>query len=53
MSTVTLGVALREAITQNFAAAMRGEQQGELISFATPELLLKTLTQIRWNILRK
>src|SRR5579863_1730821 len=53
MNTVTLGVASREAINRSFAAAMRGEQQGEFISFATPELLLKTLTQLRWDILKK
>ena len=53
MTTVTLGIASRDDITRSFAAAIRGEEQGELISFATPELLLKTLTQLRWDILKK
>ncbi|WP_250499845.1 transcriptional regulator [Caballeronia sp. GAWG1-5s-s] len=53
MTTVTLGIASRDDITRSFAAAMRGEKQGEFISFATPELLLRTLTQLRWDILKK
>lgn len=51
MNTVTLGVASRDAVSQRFAAAMRGKAQGQFISFATPELLFKTLTQLRWDIL--
>ncbi|VXC90565.1 conserved hypothetical protein [Burkholderia sp. 8Y] len=53
MTTVTLGIASRDDITRSFAAAMRGEEQGEFISFATPDLLLRTLTQLRWDILKK
>ena len=34
------------------AAAFRGEQQGEFISFASIELLWKVLTAKRWEILR-
>ncbi|MEX3845559.1 transcriptional regulator [Paraburkholderia sp. BR10882] len=52
MNTVTLGVAGRDAFSKRFAAAMRGQAQGQFISFETPELLFQTLTQLRWNILK-
>lgn len=52
MSTVTLGVASREAFSGRFAAAMKGKTQGQFIGFATPELLFETLTQLRWSILK-
>ncbi|AXF13525.1 HVO_A0114 family putative DNA-binding protein [Paraburkholderia caledonica] len=52
MNTVTLGIASHDAMTQSFAAAMRGEEQGQFISFDTPELLFQTLTETRWNLLR-
>ncbi len=52
MNTVTLGVASRDAISRSFAAAMRGEEQGQFISFATAELLFQTLTEKRWNLLK-
>ncbi|NLP63427.1 transcriptional regulator [Paraburkholderia sacchari] len=52
MNTVTLGVAGRAEMSKRFAAAMRGQAQGQFISFATPELLFQTLTQLRWNILK-
>lgn len=52
MNTVTLGIASHDAMTQSFAAAMRGEEQGQFISFDTVELLFQTLTETRWNLLR-
>lgn len=52
MSTVTLGIASRDAIKARALAAFRGEAQGNFISFATPELLFQTLTQLRWSILK-
>lgn len=52
MNTVTLGVAGRDQMSKRFLAAMRGQAQGQFISFATPELLFQTLTQLRWNILK-
>jgi predicted transcriptional regulator len=52
MNTVTLGVSGRDEMSKRFLAAMRGQAQGQFISFATPELLFQTLTQLRWNILK-
>ena len=52
MKKVTLGVSGRDAMSRRFAAAMRGEAQGQFISFETPELLFQTLTQMRWKILK-
>ncbi|BCF95388.1 transcriptional regulator [Paraburkholderia largidicola] len=53
MNTVTLGVDTEDAVSARFVAAMKGEPQGAFITFATPELLLQTLTQMRWEILKK
>lgn len=52
MRTVTIGVSSIEETKQQLATAFRGEAQGEFISFETPELLWKTLTAKRWEILR-
>jgi predicted transcriptional regulator len=52
MSTVTLSVASREEVTRRALAAMEGEQQGAHISFASAELLWKTLTRKRWELLK-
>jgi predicted transcriptional regulator len=52
MRTVTLGVSSIEDTKRQMAAAFRGEQQGEFISFASIGLLWKVLTAKRWEILR-
>jgi len=52
MNTVTLGIATREAFSARAIAALNGSQQGAFVSFETPELLLQTLTQLRWNIIK-
>lgn len=52
MNTVTLGVDSEEAVSARFVAAMKGEAQGAFFTFATPELLLQTLTQMRWEIIK-
>lgn len=52
MTTVTLSVASRDAVTGRALAAFRGEAQGAHISFASAELLWRTLTRKRWEILR-
>lgn len=52
MSTVTLGVASRDAVKARALAAFRGDPQGNFISFASPELLFQTLTLLRWGILK-
>lgn len=52
LKIVTLSVHHRRAITRRALEAFKGEEQGALISFATPELLFKLLTTKRWEILR-
>jgi len=52
MNTVTLSVAAREAVTGRALAAFEGREQGAHISFASAELLWKTLTRKRWELLR-
>ena len=52
MKTVTLSVASREDVTRRALAAFEGQTQGAHISFASVELLWKTLTRKRWELLR-
>lgn len=52
MDTVTICVESRDAMKAKFVAAMKGEAQGNFITFETAEDLLKMLTQMRWQILR-
>ena len=52
MNTVTLSVASREDVTRRALAAFEGRPQGAHISFASAELLWKTLTKKRWELLR-
>ena len=52
MKKVTLTVSSREAVTDRELAAFRGEPQGAVISFASPELLWETLTRKRWELLK-
>ena len=51
MRTVTLGVSSVEDTKRRAAAAFRGEEVGEFISFANIELLWRVLTVKRWDIL--
>lgn len=51
MSTVTLEVSPREATNRRFRRASEGEAQGAFISFESPALLFKVLTQKRWELL--
>jgi predicted transcriptional regulator len=51
MRTVTLEVSSREQTNRRFLQAFEGKPQGELISFETPALLFKVLTQKRWELL--
>ncbi|MGT2471659.1 HVO_A0114 family putative DNA-binding protein [Paraburkholderia terrae] len=50
MTTVTIGAASQALVSARLVAAMNGEKQGSFISFSTPELLFKTLTQTCWQI---
>jgi predicted transcriptional regulator len=52
MSTVTIGVSSLDDVMRRTAAAFRGKRQGERISFASVELLWKTLTPRRWELIR-
>ncbi|HVY33795.1 MAG TPA: transcriptional regulator [Caulobacteraceae bacterium] len=52
MNIVTLSVASREDVTRRALAAFQGEPQGAHISFASAELLWKTLTRKRWELLK-
>ena len=52
MSTVTIGVASLGDIQRRASAAFRGKKQGARISFATEDLLWKTLTPKRWALLK-
>jgi predicted transcriptional regulator len=51
MSSVTLSVATRADVTRRAAAAFSGTPQGAHISFETPDLLWRTLTSKRWDLL--
>ena len=51
MRTVTLGVSSVEETKRRMAAAFQGEARGEVISFASVELLWQVLTAKRWEIL--
>jgi predicted transcriptional regulator len=51
MRTVTLEVSSREETNRRFLRAFEGQPQGEVISFETPALLFKVLTQKRWELL--
>jgi predicted transcriptional regulator len=52
MNTVTIGVASRGDTQRRLSAAFRGKKQGARVSFASEELLWKTLTPKRWALLR-
>jgi predicted transcriptional regulator len=51
MRTVILEVSPREEADDRFLRAFQGQLQGDLISFETPALLFKVLTQKRWELL--
>lgn len=52
MNEVTLSVATWDEVTARAGGAFEGVEQGSHISFATPELLWKTLTPKRWELLK-
>lgn len=51
MRTVTLEVSSRKEAKRRLLKAFEGEPQGEFISFESPALLFKVLTQKRWELL--
>ena len=50
LSAVKIGVSSLDEVKERTRAAFRGEPQGNRISFATAELMWKTLAPPRWNI---
>jgi predicted transcriptional regulator len=52
MNTVTLGLMTRDEADSRFLAAMNGQAQGAFIGFENEDLLWKTLTRKRWQLLR-
>ncbi len=52
MTSVTLSIASRDDVSRRAAAALRGQRQGAHISFASVDLLWRTLTKKRWEILQ-
>ncbi len=51
MHTLTLEVSSREEANARVLRAFEGRPQGAFISFETPALLFKVLTQKRWELL--
>jgi predicted transcriptional regulator len=51
MRTVTLEVSSREETDRRLRRAFESKPQGAFISFETPALLFKVLTQKRWQLL--
>jgi predicted transcriptional regulator len=51
MRTVTLEVSSREETNRRVLDAFEGKPQGAVITFDTPALLFKVLTQKRWELL--
>lgn len=52
MNKVTIGVATEADVSARVVAAMSGQTQGAFISFVSDELLFKTLTPMRWQIIK-
>lgn len=52
LNTVTLSVASREDVSRRALAAFNGQQQGAHISFGSAEMLWRTLTRKRWELLK-
>jgi hypothetical protein len=52
MNTVTLRVASLHEVKHRAREAFKGKKQGDHISFAMAELLLRVLTVMRWQLLR-
>lgn len=52
MNTVTIGIASMADVKRRTRDAFKGKKQGSYISFASHDLLLKTLTPKRWGLLK-
>lgn len=52
MNVVTVGVSDVDQARRRMAAAFRGEKQGAFLTFASVELLWRTMTPRRWSIVQ-
>ena len=52
MTTVTIGIATLDDSMARARLALSGTVQGNFISFASHELMLKTLTAKRWELIK-
>jgi len=52
MKTIAVGVSSVKDLQKRTAAAFRGQRQGAHISFASEEILWKTITPKRWAMLK-
>jgi predicted transcriptional regulator len=52
MKTVILEVASRERTKKRILKAFKGEPQGAFISFESPDILFKTLSGKRWELIK-
>ena len=52
MNTVTIGVSDIAQAKRRMAAAFRGERQGAFLTFASVDLLWRTMTPHRWGIVQ-
>ena len=52
MRTVTLGIASPQESKNRLRSALKGEKQGEFISFSSVELMWKVLSAKRWQLLK-
>ncbi|MDR5759933.1 transcriptional regulator [Caballeronia sp. LZ035] len=52
MKTVTISVSSLDDVMKRAQAAAAGKAQGAHFSYATPELLFRTFTTSRWQIIR-
>lgn len=53
MNTVTIEVSSPEKTRERLLSAFDGNEQGNYISFPTPEVLWKTFTPKRWEIIQE
>lgn len=52
MTAVTIGIATLDQSLERARDAMQGKPQGNFIGFASHDLMLKTLTAKRWELVR-
>jgi predicted transcriptional regulator len=53
MTTITIGIATRADVKRRLAGAFRGERHGARLTFRSPALLMKVLSEHRLELLEK